>query len=77
MEFSGRVVKKAFAPGSKSAHEAVLLVTDEETYKLRRTGGHAFHDPALEALVGKKIRCQGKVAGYSLIIDTWDLLGEG
>jgi len=68
MTFNGTVVKKLFARGSKSEHEAVCLVTDQGEFVLRRQGGNPFSDPELDKLVGKQIRCEGQVVGYTLII---------
>jgi len=70
MEYCGRVVKKPFGKGSKSEHDAVILVTDAGEYVLRRQGGNPFHDPQLERLVGKVICCQGLLHGYTFIMST-------
>ncbi|MHA3772701.1 hypothetical protein ACXR0O_14300 [Verrucomicrobiota bacterium sgz303538] len=75
MEFTGTVVKKPFAPASKSAHEAVWLSTEQGEFKLEREEGNPFHDPELEALVGKRITCTGKLIGYLLRIRDWKVLG--
>jgi hypothetical protein len=61
-------VKRPFGAGTKSEHDAVLLVTKDKEYVLRRQGGNAFQDPELERLVGKRVRCTGTVAGYTLLI---------
>ena len=71
MEFTGNVIRKTFARGSKSEHEAVFLVTPEGEYKLERMHGNPFHDPELEALVGTRIACTGRVIDYLLRIDSW------
>ncbi len=58
----GEVVKATFAKGSKSEHEAVYLVVDEDTrYKLQRRGGNPFQDDVLEGLVGKSISAKGTI----------------
>ncbi|HVZ37914.1 MAG: hypothetical protein JST22_10335 [Bacteroidetes bacterium] len=67
----GHVVSKAFGTGSKSEHEAVVLVTDAGEYVLRRRGGNPFFDPELDGLVGKEIVCEGDVAGYTMIMSDW------
>jgi hypothetical protein len=74
MTFKGTVIKKPFALGSKSEHDAVCLVSDRGEFVLRRRGGNPFSDPELEKLVGKQIRCDGDIAGYTLIISTWSEL---
>ena len=66
--YSGSVVKRPFGVGTKSEHDAVFLVTKDKQYVLRRQGGNAFHDPALEQLIGKQIQCTGTVIGYTLLI---------
>jgi hypothetical protein len=71
MEYTGKVTCKPFAAGSKSAHEAVWLVTDSAEYKLEREEGNPFHDPVLEGLIGKRISCKGKVLGTILRISEW------
>jgi hypothetical protein len=67
MEYTGRVIKKRFGAGTKSAHDAVMLVTDSGEYVLRRLGGNAFRDPELDRLVGQVVRCEGQLHGYTLI----------
>jgi hypothetical protein len=71
MGITGRVVKKPFAAGSKSEREAILLVTEEGEYVLRRQGGNPFYDQELEKLVGKKIEVDGKIIGYTLMMSNW------
>lgn len=71
MELTGTVVKHPFAPASKSAHEAVWLVTDQGEFKLEREAGNPFHDPELDALVGRRITCVGSVIGYVFRIRGW------
>ena len=72
--FTGTVVKACFAPGSKSEREAVMLDTGSERLVLRQKGGNAFRDPALEALVGRRITGSGHRTGYTLILDNWATL---
>jgi len=73
--FEGTVVQKPFAAGTKSERNAVMLETREgKDYVLRRQGGNAFHDEVLEQLAGKKIRAEGILAGYTLIIKDWSEL---
>jgi hypothetical protein len=72
MRLEGTVVRKPFAVGSKSEREAVMLVTAEgREYVLRRLGGNPFHDEELEALVGKRIACEGMLHGYTFIFEKW------
>ena len=71
MKLKGRVTKKLFGEGSKSEHEAIMLVTKEGEYVLRRRSGNPFSDPELEALVGKSITCEGDVTDYLVLMDKW------
>jgi hypothetical protein len=71
MRLEGQVVKKPFAVGSKSEHEAVMLVTAEGEYVLRRQGGNPFRDPTLDVLVGKSITCEGTLHGYTFTMSQW------
>jgi hypothetical protein len=71
MIFRGTVFRKAYAPGSKSEHEAVCFRTGQEEFLLRRRGGNAFSDSVLNALVGKEIQADGEVVGHTLLLDAW------
>ena len=74
--FVGKVMKGPFAKGTKSEHEAVYLDTGNSAYVLRRQGGNPFQDPQLEKLVGKTIRCEGELSGYTLIMATCRVLND-
>ena len=75
MKFEGSVVRKPFASGTKSERVAIMLETSEgKDYVLRRQGGNAFRDDILEQLAGKKIRAEGTLAGYTLIMKDWSEL---
>lgn len=76
MQFTGHVIKKPFATGSKSARDAVLLATDQGEYVLRRQGGNPFHDESLEQLVGKQIVAEGVLTGYTLLLTSWEETAE-
>jgi hypothetical protein len=71
MQYKGEVKKELVAKGSKSEHRAVLLDTGKKQYILRRLGGNAFSDPALDRLVGKTISATGNVTGNTLIMSEW------
>lgn len=73
MSFRGKVVKKTVGAGSKSEHDAVVLLTDERELILRRQGGNPFADPELDRLVGSSIVCEGTVHGATLIMSTWQM----
>jgi hypothetical protein len=69
----GHVVKRAFAPGSKSEHDAVCLEDMRgRSYRLRLLGGDPFFDPQLEKLVGKDVSVKGEIVhGNTMIIKQW------
>lgn len=73
--FDGTVVRKPFAQGSKSEHDAVVLTTAEGDFLLRREGGNPFADPVLDALVGKVVRCDGVLLGTTLVVKDWTEAG--
>ena len=76
MTLQGRVVRKRLSIGSKSEHEALVLVTpDGQEYKLRRQEGNPFRDPELDALEGKRIECEGIVRDGQVIMTRWTVLG--
>lgn len=74
-QVTGVVSSRPFAAGSKSEHAAVMLDADDgASWVLRRQGGNAFRDEALTALVGKRIRGHGTLAGHTLILTSWEEL---
>ncbi|HKA02955.1 MAG TPA: hypothetical protein VKD67_01460, partial [Acidimicrobiales bacterium] len=56
---TGDVVRRRIGAGSKSERDAVVLDTGDRILILRRRGGNAFSDPALDALVGRRVRLEG------------------
>jgi len=74
--YQGRVVRKRLSIGSKSEHEALVLVTpDGQEYKLRRQEGNPFRDPELDVLEGKSIECEGILRNDQLIMTRWSVPG--
>lgn len=69
---SGKVVKKAVGKDSKSDRVTVMLVVLDKEYVLRQHGGSAFGDPELDELVGKNIKADGKLHGYTFIMSDWE-----
>ena len=71
--YRGRVELRTWAPGTRSEHRAVcLLDADGQLYRLRRVGGHAFRDAALDELVGKVITAEGRLlAGSTVLLSSW------
>ena len=76
MHSRGQVVRKTVARGSKSEHDAVVLITGADELKLRRVGGNPFSDPALEQLVGKTIECEGEARDGTLVVTSWRVTTE-
>lgn len=71
MTFRGRVEQRRVGRGSKSEHDAVVLVTEGGSYTLRRRGGHAFKDPVLATLVGKELEFEGVLLDNTLNVTSW------
>jgi hypothetical protein len=68
MKYRGKVVRQQVSAGSKSEHEAVVLLTSQGPLKLRRSGGNPFRDPELEKLVGHEIDCDGELHQGQLLM---------
>ena len=73
-KFTGLVQRRVVAKGSKSERQAITLVTPERELILRRRGGNAFEDAALDDLVGKRVAFDGVAHGTTLIVSDWKLL---
>jgi len=72
MRFRGKVKRKRLRAGSKSEHDAIVLVTARgKTYKLRRPGGNPFWDEELAKLENKTISGEGDLVGSELFLSTW------
>ena len=59
--FTGKVVKKPWGVGSKSEHQAVMLVTKEKEYILREMGANPFQNSKLDNLVGQEVTLEGQI----------------
>ena len=71
MELSGMVTRSPIARGSKSERVAVMFVTSEGEFVLRRQGGHPLQDDTLDLLVGRKIAAEGHVNGQYFNMIEW------
>ncbi len=69
----GEVALRAVNPGSKSAREAVVLVSNERTWVLRRRGAPSVGDTALLDFVGQRVRAVGTASAGQLICDELSL----
>ena len=72
MELKGKVIRRPFGQGSKSAHDAVMLSTPDGTYRLRRMEGNPFSDPELDKLVGQDIVADGVLHEGTMIMKSWE-----
>lgn len=70
-DLEGVVFRQTVGRGSKSERDAVKLRTPEGEYVLRRMGANPFEDPALDDLVGKRVRCTGVVHGSTFLMTNW------
>jgi hypothetical protein len=66
---NGKVVKKKFAEGSKSEHDAICLETDNGSFVLRRKGGNPFNDPELHKLIGERVEAMGIINNTLFLAD--------
>lgn len=71
---TGTVARGSFGKGSKSEREAIWLEADGRRLVLRRKGGPSFDDHSLEKYVGKTVKCDGFVVGYSLLAERIEIL---
>ena len=74
MVLEGDVIRKRVNVGSKSQHQAAMLVTADGKFKLRIQGGHPFSDPEVDALVGKRIRGEGFVSAGQFIMERYEVI---
>lgn len=65
----GRVSRGAYGSGSKSAHEAVFIETDDQRLLLRRKLGPPMGDDELLQYLGQEVECDGHLQGSTLLAD--------
>jgi hypothetical protein len=70
----GSVVRGPFGMGSKSARTAVWLETSDRRLVLRRKDGPSHDDAVLTKYVGKRVKCDGFIVGYSLLAERIEVL---
>jgi len=71
---TGEVSRGPFGTGSKSEREAVWLETGGRRLVLRRKDGPTFDDRALEKYIGKRVKCDGFIVGYSLLAERIEIM---
>jgi hypothetical protein len=73
MNLTGKVVKRPFAAGTKSARDTVMLEAGTAAFVLRRRGANPFVDPTLNALIDKTIHATGELHGHTFLMDSWQV----
>jgi hypothetical protein len=71
---TGSVGRGRLGTGSKSEREAVWLETDKGRFVLRKKEGPAFDDRSLEKYVGKHVKCDGFIVGYTLLAEQIEIV---
>ena len=74
MKLRGRVTKRLLYRGTKSEHDALVLLAPEGEFKLRRQGGNPFQDETLASLEGKAIEGEGILRKGQFIMSGWKTL---
>ena len=72
---TGSVTRSRFGADSKSRHVAVCIDTGAARYVLRRKGGPAMGDKALDRFVGHEVRCDGVLLEYTLLAEHIEIIG--
>lgn len=73
IEVRGLVARRAVAAGSKSEREAIVIESAGARYVLRMAGAPAFGESPLDALVGRRIRARGDLAGTTLLVTSYEV----
>jgi hypothetical protein len=71
---TGAVVRGPFGTGSKSERDAIWLETADRRLVLRRKSGPTFDDRMLAKYVGKRVKCDGFIVGYTLLAERIEVL---
>jgi hypothetical protein len=71
----GKVIRDSYGKGTKSEHDAILIITGEGRYLLRRKDGPAFNDVHLEKYLGLEIECDGFLVDSTLIAEHLKVVG--
>ena len=70
----GAVTRGPFGTGSKSERTALWLETPDRRLVLRRKGGPSFDDRTIEKYVGKRVKCDGFIIGYTLLAERIEVI---
>lgn len=54
--------------------KTVILDTGEKQYVLKRKGGDPIQDPIVDALIGKRISCEGTNYCNLVRMHTWEVI---
>jgi hypothetical protein len=76
-KYQGKVILKKTGGISKSAHEAVCLQTQENTYELRKRGVNPFEDSPFKRWIGKEVWVDGKLREKILFVEGIGGFSEG
>ena len=71
---TGKVARAAFGGVSKSRRIAVCIDTAAARYVLRRKGGPAIGDEALDRYVGHEVRCDGVLLEHTLVAESIEII---
>lgn len=71
---TGHVTRGPFGTGSKSERDAVWIETADGRWVLRRKGGPAMGDGALDRYVGCTVRCDGVLLAHTLVAERIEIL---
>ena len=73
-QLSGRVEQRLVSRGSKSEHQATVLVDAQGVaHRLRRRGGPPFADSVLAGLHGQQVTLHGDAHERFFLVDSWQL----
>ena len=71
---TGKVARARFGGVSKIKLIAVCIETAEARYVLRRKGGPAMGDEALDRYVGHEVRCDGVLLEHTLVAERIEII---
>lgn len=74
MVITGKAIKKPFAKGSKSEHDAIYIVTSQGEYVLRKKNDNPFENKTLQSFIGKNVKAEGTLKDYLFLADkVWEV----
>ena len=73
-QLRGQVTRGEYGAGSKSERTAVFIDTGRGRYLLRRKGGPAFADAALDRYIGQTVECDGFLLDTTLLAERIEIV---